>query len=70
MVAESPTGPAVENMTQLAANDTEPAPVVNNVTNVSNNSQGGVQGPPPTGVSPRLLSKSTLERYLDRRFYG
>jgi len=70
MVAESPTGPAVENMTQLAANDTAPAPVVNNVTNVSNNSQGGVQGPPPTGVSPRLQSKSTLERYLDRRFYG
>jgi len=70
MVAESPTGPAVENMTQIASNQaTVPPPAV--INNITNNSGGkGVNNLPPAGISPRGTRQSTMERFLDRRFYG
>lgn len=70
MVAESPTGPAVENMTQIASNQaTVPPPAV--INNITNNGGGkGVNNLPPAGISPRGTRQSTMERFLDRRFYG
>lgn len=67
---ELPTGAAVDNMTQMAANDVgAPAPVVNNITNNNGGASDGGQLPSVIPGS-RPSAKSTIERYLDRRFYG